>query len=52
MSSQFGHEGKLDDGLKCQVTTGNSFREPVKGGQTVKVVKNVVGGKQFDRYNC
>ena len=50
--SQFGHEEKLDDGLKSQDTTGNSFRESVKEGQTVKVVKNVVGGKQFDIHNC
>ena len=52
MFSQFGREENVGDGLKCQVTTGISFREPVKEGQTVKVVENVVGGKQFDSYNC
>ena len=38
--------------MKSQVTTGYSFRESVKEGQTVKVVENVVGGKQFDIHNC
>ena len=52
MSSQFGCKEKLDDGLKFQVTTGKLFKEPVKDGQTVKVVNNFVGGKQFDIHCC
>ena len=52
MSSQFGCKEKLDDGLKFQVTTGKLFKEPVKDGQTVKVVKKFVGGKQFDIHSC
>ena len=48
LASQFGREEKLGDGLICQVTTGNSVGEPVRGGQTSKVMKYVVGEKPFD----